>query len=160
MHTKTKQEKNKRVHACHKLMMSQKTTEGGMGIYKRRSWESKRVVQIGITEGLEQMVDSFSFITPLLQPISSHWKVKTDNINSSTWQKWYTWRTARSIMTNFLQSMQWYICNITPSTSSFQLMDLTPTSAMLRDELKNRFLWTQKWMTCLHWSGQMGVCTL
>ncbi len=65
MHTETKQEKNKRVHACHKLMMSQKTTEGGMGIYKRRSWKSKRVVQIGITEGLEQMVDSFSFITPL-----------------------------------------------------------------------------------------------
>ncbi len=35
MHTETKQEKDKGEHAWHVLMISQRTKEGGTGIYKR-----------------------------------------------------------------------------------------------------------------------------
>ncbi len=49
MHTETKQEKDKGACAWHVLMMSQRTKEGGMGIYKRGFLGIMREAQRGIT---------------------------------------------------------------------------------------------------------------
>ncbi len=48
-HTETKQEKGKGALAWHMLMMSQRTKEGGLGIYKRGFTGIMREAQLGIT---------------------------------------------------------------------------------------------------------------
>ncbi len=49
-HRETKQEKDKRALARHVLMMSQRTKEGGMGIYQRGFLGIMREAQLGITQ--------------------------------------------------------------------------------------------------------------
>ncbi len=49
MHTETKQEKDKGARAWHMLMISQRTKEGGLGIYKRGVLGIMRKAQLDIT---------------------------------------------------------------------------------------------------------------
>ncbi len=49
MHTETKQEKDKKARAWHVLMMSQRTKEGGTGIYKGEFLGIMREAQLGMT---------------------------------------------------------------------------------------------------------------
>ncbi len=51
-HTDTKQEKDEGARACHVLMTSQGTKEGGTGIYKRGFPGIMREAQLGITLSL------------------------------------------------------------------------------------------------------------
>ncbi len=51
MHTETKQEQDEGARACHVLMTSQRTKEGGMGIYNRGFLGIIREAQLGITLG-------------------------------------------------------------------------------------------------------------
>ncbi len=52
MHTETKGEKDKGARACHMLMTSQRTKEGGTGINKRGFPGIMREAQLGITLSL------------------------------------------------------------------------------------------------------------
>ncbi len=49
MHTEAEQENDEGAHACHMLMTSQRTKEGGTGIYKRGFPGIMREEQLGIT---------------------------------------------------------------------------------------------------------------
>ncbi len=52
MHTRTKQEKDEGARAWHVLIMSQRTKEGGMGIYRRGFLGIMRGAQLGTTLSL------------------------------------------------------------------------------------------------------------
>ncbi len=54
MHTETKQEKDEGARAWHVLMTSQRTKEGGTGIYKRGFPGIMSEAQLGITSIIEK----------------------------------------------------------------------------------------------------------
>ncbi len=62
MHTETKQEKDKGARAWHMLMTSQRTKEGGTGIYKRGFPGIVKEVRLGITP----VFNRYNFLPPTL----------------------------------------------------------------------------------------------